>query len=118
MNAMRLAAYGGPNAFEVADLPVPSLGPGEVLTRVLASSVNPVDTQARRGQHPDWFSPPCVLGFDAAGVVEAVGAQVEHPGVGDEVYYMAPIGSEGTYAEYHVADAERVSHKLASLDML
>lgn len=118
MKVMELTAYGGPDAFEAVERPLPEPGPGEVLTRVLASSVNPIDTQARRGQFPDWFPLPCVLGLDAAGVVEAVGAEVEHLGVGDEVYYMAPIGPEGTYAEYHVAAAERISHKPASLDML
>ncbi len=68
MKVMGLTAYGGPDAFEAAERPVPEPGPGEVLTRVLASSVNPIDTQARRGQLPDWFPLPCVLGLDAGGV--------------------------------------------------
>lgn len=118
MKVMGLTAYGGPDALKAADQPVPKPGPGEVLTRVLASSVNPIDTQARRGQFPDWFPLPCVLGLDAAGVVEAVGAEVEHLEPGDEVYYMAPIGPDGTYAEYHAAAAERISLKPASLDMV
>jgi len=97
-------------------MPKPAPGPAQVLVRVRAASVNPVDYKIRRGG--DWagLPKPSILGYDAAGVIEAVGAAVTHLTPGDEVFYSARIfGRQGTYAEYHVEDADIVAKKPTSL---
>jgi NADPH:quinone reductase-like Zn-dependent oxidoreductase len=85
MKAMVVRAWGGPEVFEAADMPKPVPAKGQVLVRVRASSVNPVDYKIRRGG--DWASlpKPSILGYDAAGVVEAAGENVTHLQPGDEV---------------------------------
>jgi NADPH2:quinone reductase len=117
MKAMIIREFGGPEKFEWADMPVPVPGPNQVLVKVLASSVNPVDYKIR--MYPsNWAGVPvpAILGYDAAGIVEAVGAGVTHLKAGDEVFYCAKIhGRQGTYAEYHVEDADIVVKKPANL---
>jgi len=116
MKAMVLRAWGGPERFEAADVPKPVPGKDQVLVRVRAASVNPVDYKIRRGG--DWarLPEPWIVGYDAAGVVEAAGANVSALAPGDEVFYSAKIfGRQGTYAEYHVEDAEIVAKKPAGL---
>jgi NADPH2:quinone reductase len=116
MKAMVLREWGGPERFEVADMPKPAPGKGQVLVRVRAASVNPVDYKIRRGG--DWANlpKPSILGYDAAGVVETVGDNVTHLKPGDEVFYSAKIfGRQGTYAEYHVEDADIVGKKPPAL---
>jgi NADPH:quinone reductase len=116
MKAMVVRAWGGPEVFEAADMPKPAPGKAQVLVRVRASSVNPVDYKIRRGG--DWagLPKPSILGYDAAGVVEAAGDGVTHLQPGDEVFYSAKIfGRQGTYAEYHIEDADIVAKKPASL---
>ena len=75
MRAAVLTAYNAP--LQISEIPDPTPGPGEVLVRVMASGVNPLDTKIRRGEaaHAK-MAPPAVLGIDMAGVVEAVGTQV------------------------------------------
>jgi NADPH2:quinone reductase len=115
MRAIWLDEYGPAESLVEKNLPKPEPGPNEVLTRVMAAAVNPVDCQGRRGDFPDWYPAPCVLGLDVAGVVEAVGAGVTRFKPGDEVYYMAAIGTQGTYAEYHLAEEYLVAPKPACL---
>src|SRR4030081_3315593 len=71
------------------EIPVPELRPRDVLVRVRAVSVNPVDVKVRAGLAPS--TQPRILGFDAAGVIEAVGPQVSTLAVGDEVWYAGDI---------------------------
>lgn len=116
MKAMVVRAWGGPERFEAADVPKPVPNADQVLVRVRAASVNPVDYKIRRGG--DWANlpMPAILGYDAAGVVEAVGGHVTRLAPGDEVFYSAKIfGRQGTYAEYHVEDAEIVAKKPSAL---
>ncbi|HEY3501102.1 MAG TPA: zinc-binding dehydrogenase [Polyangiaceae bacterium] len=116
MKAMILRAWGGPEQFEHSEVPKPSPGKNQVLVRVRAASVNPVDYKIRRGG--DWANlpMPAIVGYDAAGSVEAVGDNVSHLAQGDDVFYSARIfGRQGTYAEYHVEDAEIVAKKPAGL---
>ena len=117
MKAMIIREFGGPEKFELADMPKPVPGPHQVLVKLRASSVNPVDFKIR--MYPsNWAGVPvpAILGYDGAGVVEAVGALVTHLKPGDEVFYCARIhGRQGTYAEYHVEDAEIVVKKPAHL---
>lgn len=92
---------------------VPELRPRDVLVRVLAVSVNPVDVKVRAGLTPS--TEPAILGFDAAGVVEAVGPEVSTLNVGDEVWYAGDITRPGSYAEFQAVDERIVSRKAASL---
>jgi len=116
MKAMVVRAWGGPERLESAEVPKPVPSKDQVLVRVRAASVNPVDFKIRKGG--DWagLPKPTILGYDAAGVVEAVGENVTHLAPGDEVFYSAKIfGRQGTYAEYHVEDAEIVGKKPSGL---
>jgi len=116
MKAAIIRAFGRPETFEIADMPIPQPGAGQVLVRVHAASVNPVDYKIRQNGAWAHVPMPAILGYDAAGTVAAVGEQVQHLKVGDEVCYSARIfGRQGTYAEYHVEDAEIVVKKPACL---
>lgn len=117
MKAIIIREFGGPEKFELAEMPKPTPGPGQVLVKVKAASVNPVDYKIRL--YPsNWarVPVPAILGYDAAGTVESVGPGVTHLKPGDDVFYCARIfGRQGTYAEYHVEDAEIVALKPANL---
>jgi len=117
MRAVTLPRFGGPELLEVSDVQRPVPGPGEILVRVLASGTNPVDAKIRAGGSWAELSFPAVLGYDAAGVVEAVGPQVNDMAEGDEVYYTPPIfrNSRGTYAEFNVVPAAVVARKPENL---
>jgi NADPH2:quinone reductase len=119
MKAIVMTAVGGRDVLALRDLPEPALGgPHDLLVRVKAAGVNPVDTKLRgRGTfYPDRL--PCVLGCDGAGVVEAVGAAVQRFRPGDAVYFChGGIGGDpGCYAEYTVVDERHAAAKPRSLD--
>ena len=118
MKAAILETYGKP--FRIADIPVPTPGPGDVLVRIAASSVNPLDTKIHTGaaEHAR-HSLPAILGIDLAGTVEAVGSAVTDFRPGDEVYGMAGGvgGLQGTLAEYAAVDADLLAMKPANLSM-
>lgn len=116
MKAMVITDFGGPEVFEERTMPEPVPGPTGVLVKVHATSVNPVDTQIRQAGSWAGVEPPAIIGYDVSGVVEAVGDAVEDFDVGDEVFYTPEIFvREGSYAEYHVADASIVAPKPPSL---
>ena len=97
------------------ELPRPDPGPRDLLVEVRAISVNPVDTKVRRrasAEEGAWK----VLGWDAAGVVVEVGADVSRFAPGDHVFYAGNLNRPGTNAEYHLVDARIVGRKPASLD--
>ncbi len=88
----------------------------QVLVRVCATSINPVDYQTRRGDYKELVKLPVILGVDISGVVEAVGESVTNFSISDEVYYSPQLfGNSGSYAEYHVADEHIVAHKPENL---
>ena len=96
------------------ELEMPRASGRNLLVEVKAVSVNPVDAKVRQGMAPAegaWK----VLGWDAAGVVVAVGEAVEGFSVGDEVYYAGALGLPGTNAEYHLVDERIVARKPSSL---
>ncbi len=105
MRAVGVRTFGGPEALEVVELPDPTAGPGQILLRVHAAAVNPTDTYGRNGarakQQEMSGPPPYVSGMDVAGVVEAIGADVETPlAVGDHAMaIVVPHGSYGGYSE-------------------
>ena len=118
MKAAILETYGAP--FRVADIPVPTPGPGEVLVRIAASGINPLDTKIHAGAAEHARHPlPAILGIDLAGTVAAVGSGVTDLRFGDEVYDMAGGvgGLQGTLAEYVAVDADLLAVKPANLSM-
>lgn len=96
------------------DLPQPEANGHDILVEVKAVSVNPVDTKVRRNQSPE-NGEPRVLGFDAAGVVKAVGDKVSLFKPGDEVFYAGVINRPGSNSEFHLVDERIVGRKPASL---
>ncbi|QDI79569.1 zinc-binding alcohol dehydrogenase family protein [Methylorubrum populi] len=95
-------------------LPDPVPGPRDLLVRVRAVSVNPVDTKVRMRANPPGGQPQ-VLGYDAAGLVEAVGPEVTRFKAGDAVFYAGALGRPGTNAELHLVDERIVGAKPATL---
>ncbi|WP_181295285.1 zinc-dependent alcohol dehydrogenase family protein [Pseudomonas sp. Q2-TVG4-2] len=119
MKAQILKAFGGPESFELRDVSKPVPQAGQVLVRVHATSINPLDFQVRRGDYTDYVPLPSITGHDVSGVVEAVGPGVTSFVPGDEVWYTPQIfDGPGSYAEYHVAAESIVGKKPASLSHL
>lgn len=119
MKAMSLKSFGGPEAFELSDVPKPVPGTGQVLVRVHATSINPLDYQVRRGDYADLVPLPAISGHDVSGVVEEVGPGVTAFAPGDAVWYTPQIfDGPGSYAEYHVAAQSIVGKKPAALSHL
>ncbi len=97
------------------ELPKPVPGPRDLLVKVHAISVNPVDTKRRRDPAKT-DDKPRVLGWDAAGVVDSVGAEVTLFGPGDAVYYAGDVTRPGANSEFHAVDERIVGRKPRSLD--
>jgi NADPH:quinone reductase len=116
MKAAVLTRFGGPDAFELREVPVPPVGPRQVRVRVHATAINPLDYQIRRGDYADHVPLPAIIGHDISGVVEEIGSDVQEFAVGDAVYYTPKIfGGAGSYAEQHVAEVELVGRKPRNL---
>ncbi len=113
---MKAVAYHTPGPIDHEDalqditLDIPKAEGRDLLVKVAAVSVNPVDTKVRMGMAPEG-SEWRVLGFDAAGVVEAVGSDVKNFKPGDAVYYAGSLTRPGTNSEYHLVDERIVGHK-------
>ncbi|KPN19822.1 NADPH:quinone reductase [Xanthomonas sp. Mitacek01] len=118
MKAVALTRYlpiDDPHSLQDVELALPQPGPNDLRVRVEAVSVNPVDTKVRAPK-PQVESQPKVLGYDAAGVVDAVGSDVQGFMVGDAVYYAGDITRPGSNAQFQLVDARIVAKKPASLD--
>lgn len=119
MKAVALTRYlpiDDPQSLLDVELPKPSLdNDHDLLVRVEAVSVNPVDAKVRSPK-PQTETQPKVLGYDAAGVVEAVGKNVTRFKPGDAVYYAGDITRSGSNAQYQLIDERLVGHKPKSLD--
>jgi len=118
MHALVLNRYNGP--LELTELSRPSAAHGQVLVRVAASGLNPLDTKIRAGSAEHAKHPlPLVLGIDMAGVVEAVGPGVTAFKPGDAVYGMTGGvgGIQGSLAQYAAFDADLLALKPANLSM-
>ena len=119
MKAIVLTSFGGPESFELRDVAKPIPGVGQVLVRVHATSISPLDFQVRRGDYADLVPLPTITGHDVSGVVEAIGPGVTNFAAGDEVWYTPQIfDGPGSYAEYHVAAENIIGKKPASLSHL
>ncbi|MCR6663762.1 MAG: zinc-binding alcohol dehydrogenase family protein [Luteimonas sp.] len=118
MKAVALTRYlpiDDPESLIDVELETPSPDANDLLIRVEAVSVNPVDTKVRAPK-PQVEARPKVLGYDAAGVVEAVGSDVAGFRPGDAVYYAGDITRPGSNAQFQLVDARLVAIKPASLD--
>src|SRR5579862_5705438 len=113
MKAVCIYAYGGPEVLAYETAPCPHPGAGEVLVRVHAAGVNPVDWKIREGYLKDVapHSFPLTLGWDVSGVVEEIGPGVARFRPGDEVYGGPNLSRNGGYAEYVVVGESEIAPK-------
>jgi len=118
MKAVRIHQYGGPDVLVYEDAPRPAIADDDILIRIHATSVNPVDWKVREGYLQGFLHHrlPLILGWDVSGVVEAIGANVSTFKPGDEVYSRPDIERDGTYAEYIAVKATEVAFKPKSVD--
>lgn len=107
MKAIQVHETGGPEVMKLEEVPDLKPGSGQVVVRVKASGVNPVDTYIRAGAHSQKPPLPYTPGMDAAGDVEAIGEGVTRVAVGDRVYTSTTI--TGAYAEQVLCDASQVN---------
>ena len=111
MKAVRIHEYGGPEVLVYEEVPTPEPGPKQLLIKVAAATVNPIDVSVREDRFPTPKQPPKTLGSDGAGVVEKIGAEVTTAKPGDRVAFSGlGIGSEGSYAEYALIVDTQVVH--------
>lgn len=113
MRAIIINHYGSREQLKLAEVPVPVVGPLDVLIEVHAAGVNPVDWKIREGRlrHRIDYPLPLILGWDAAGVVKEVGRQVTQFHPGDPVFTRPATERNGAYAEYVVVDESLVAPK-------
>lgn len=118
MKAVRFHNYGGPEVLKYEEAPRPVPGAGEVLIRVHAAAVNPVDWKVRQGYLKEFlnYSLPVIPGWDVSGVVEETGAGVSSAKKGDQVYSRPDISRNGAYAEYIVVRESEIALKPKSID--
>jgi NADPH2:quinone reductase len=108
MRAIRVSEFGAPENLKLQEVPDPKPDSGQVLVRVKAAGINPVDTYIRAGVYPRKPNLPYTPGTDAGGIVEAVGASVKNFKVGDRVYTNGSI--TGVCAELALCEESRVHH--------
>ena len=106
MKAIRVHQFGDPVVMQLEEVTEPSPGPGQVVVKLKAIGINPVDTYIRSGTYTIKPELPYTPGNDAAGIIESIGEGVDHVSVGDRVYIAGSIS--GTYAEQALCDAVKV----------
>src|SRR5580658_5449713 len=118
MKAVRIHEYGAPEVLRYEDAPRPIPAEGEVLVRVHAAAINPLDWKIRAGYVKNWlpYSLPMIPGWDFSGVIESVGGGVGEWKPGDEVYGRPEISRDGAYAEYIAVRASEIAFKPKSID--
>ena len=112
MKAIRVHQFGDPDVLKLEEVPTPVVGPEQVLVKVHAIGVNPVETYQRSGSNPA-IKLPWTPGMDATGVVEAVGSSVARVNVGDRVYTSDTL--TGSYAEFALCERASVHRLPANL---
>lgn len=118
MKAVRVGDYGGPEVLKVEDVPMPVTGAGQLLLKVVACGINPLDAWFRSGHLSARFARPLPYtpGTDVVGTVVERGEGADQFAVGDTVMGVFPVLSDGGYAEYAVADQERMTAVPEGLD--
>lgn len=113
MKAVRIHSYGGPEVLKYENAPIPLLCSNDILIRVHAAGVNPIDWKIRQGflaplgQH----TLPLILGWDVAGTIEAIGKKVTAFNPGDEIFGYIDLSRDGFYAQYGIAFENEITHK-------
>jgi NADPH:quinone reductase-like Zn-dependent oxidoreductase len=116
MKAIVVHEYGGPDVLKVEDAPRPEAKDDQVLIRVIAAGVNPVDAYIRAGKSKfSGTTVPFIPGYDIAGIVEKAGTKISKLKVGDPVYAYVGLDEGGGYAEYAVATEAEAAPKPTSL---
>lgn len=117
MKAVAMHSFGGPEVLKYEDVPRPEPKEDQILIRVVAASLNPVDAAVRQGYVKPLTGEkfPLITGYDVAGVVEKAGAKVTKFKVGDAVYAFLSLKNGGGYAEYAVATEEEARLKAAGI---
>jgi NADPH:quinone reductase-like Zn-dependent oxidoreductase len=117
MKAIVVHEFGGPNVLKYENVPRPEAKDNEVLVKVIAAGVNPVDDGLRSGHYSKYFGPkpPFTPGGDIAGIVEKIGAKITKLKVGDAVYAYLDLDRGGGYAEYTVTNEKEAAQKPNSL---
>ncbi len=113
--AIRFHQFGDADVLRYEDAPVPKPGPDEILIRVEAAAVNPVDAKIRAGRFRGESNFPMIPGFDVAGTVEATGEKVTTFKKGEPVYVYLSLDQGGGYAQFAVAKASSTARKPAAL---
>ncbi|BCG93225.1 NADP-dependent oxidoreductase [Mesorhizobium sp. 131-2-1] len=117
MRAVTQNAVGGPDVLTIANQPDPAPKAGEILVRVSAAGINPVDGAVRAGNYPLLGEPPFILGWDISGTVEALGPDVNGLKIGDQVFGMPRFPKQAAaYAELVAAPAKEVAPKPEGID--
>jgi len=113
MKAVRIHQYGGREVLSLDEIPVPDIAPDEVLVRVVAASINPVDWKVRAGYLAQMIPHqlPLTLGWDVSGVVVASGSEFTQWQAGDAVYSRPDLARNGTYAEFVAIRANECARK-------
>ncbi|HXX81426.1 MAG TPA: alcohol dehydrogenase catalytic domain-containing protein, partial [Thermodesulfovibrionales bacterium] len=106
MKAIRVHEFGVPEVMKLGEVAAPTPGNGQILVKVYAAGVNPVDCYIRSGLYPKKPALPFTPGMDAAGIVEAVGEGVKRMKPGDRVYVAGTVS--GSYSEKTLCEASRV----------
>jgi NADPH:quinone reductase-like Zn-dependent oxidoreductase len=114
MKAIRIHSFGGPDVLQLEEVPIPKPQPDELLVRIHAASVNPVDWKIREG-HLGMGPLPQTIGSDFSGVVELAGSAVRNLRT-DDALFGTVTDETGSYAEYALANVSQVARKPASLD--
>jgi NADPH:quinone reductase-like Zn-dependent oxidoreductase len=119
MKSIRIPKFGGPEVLHLESIAVPTPGEGELLVKVAAAGVNPVDYKIRNGKYPAVKQDklPFVLGREVAGTIVQCGSSASRFATGDAVFAMPGIG-RGGYAEYAVVKVTEAAPKPASLDVI
>lgn len=117
MKAARIHAYGASSEIRIEDAPLPTLNDDDVLIRVVATSVNPVDWKIRKGYLKSFipYELPLIMGWDVSGVVEKTGPAVTRFKPGDAVYSRPDIVRNGAYAEYVAVREAEIAFKPATI---
>lgn len=120
MRALVLNGYGGPDKTVLADMPRPEPGPDEMLVRVHAAGLNPVDFKTRNGKLKiiQNYPLPVVMGNELSGVVEAVGTSVTRFSVGDRIFARVNKAAMGAFAEFAVVEQNHAATMPATLDFV
>lgn len=115
LGARQFLPVSQPDCLVEYEAEMPRLGLRDLLVKILAVAINPVDAKVRKSLGEGPHDPPRVLGFDAAGTVEAVGAEVRGFAAGDEVFYSGDVTRAGSNAEFQTVDFRLVAKKPRSL---